>query len=152
MNLNCDKVLIGDDLTMKICDMSSAVKISQENSPIEDQLSHNESKQAKLVQTDILALGVILFTMKFNTPPFGKAVRSDRNFLILQTKPEKFWNLPFITKKYKNRLSPAFISLMNKMLSEDQTKRFNSVTQVLQHPYFEKESRSKTANKHINAN
>ena len=49
MNLSCDKVLVGDDLTMKVCDMSSAVEISKETSLIEDKLVHNESKQAKLV-------------------------------------------------------------------------------------------------------
>ena len=36
MNLSCEKVLVGDDLTMKICDMSAATEISKDNSLIQN--------------------------------------------------------------------------------------------------------------------
>jgi len=89
MDLKCESILIGSDLQMKVCDFSSALELNRDvdiSSGVDYQVN-SETKlilnKQKGIQIDILALGVILFTMKFAIAPFSKAVRSDRNFLIL---------------------------------------------------------------------
>lgn len=69
----------------------------------------------KGVKVDMFALGVILFTMIVQRPPFGKARKSDKLYNLIGTgKFETFWRIH--TRQNLAMYSHELMTLINSLL------------------------------------
>ena len=87
-------------------------------------------------------MGVILWLLHFGSPPFSSSSSSDRNYSILQRNSESFWRLHPSVRKWgtEQPIDEDFKNLLNSMLSADIGNRPESIAEVMQHPFFTKET------------
>ena len=93
----------------------------------------------KGIPADIFGMGVLLWILQFGAPPHNDTSPSDRNYSILQRNNEAFWRLHPCVRKWGSPIDEDFKSLMTGMLNSDLDKRPQSMTEVMQHPFFTKE-------------
>ena len=85
-------------------------------------------------------MGVLLWILQFAAPPHNDTSSTDRNYSILQRNSEAFWRLHPCVRKWGSVIDEDFKSLMTSMMSSDLEKRPQSITEVMQHPFFTKEA------------
>lgn len=97
-------------------------------------------------QSDLFALGVILFIMVYGSPPFSKADRvSDPYYKAFCQNNEKYWKTLGERRNKNNSSEPlslGFIDLVNRMLKEKPEERI-TIEEVQEHEWFKGEIREK---------
>ena len=83
---------------------------------------------------DLFAVGVLLFTMLAQHPPFRQAAAKDPFYKLFCQQNELFWN-KMATNKPVGLFSPAFKALINSLLAYNPASRPN-ISGVKAHPWY----------------
>lgn len=148
LDLKPDNILLFEDSKVVIADFALAKDIKGEDrkgnfcnyrvgakqfwSPeMLNNLSYNG------IQSDLYALGIILFIITFGSCPFNEAKIDDLYFSLLVQNPVDFWrNHPETSRRIANNsVSPDLIKLLNYMLCPYPQMRL-SITQIRRQPWF----------------
>lgn len=103
LDLKLENVLIGDDGALKLCDFGMACPLAEPvakrfgtdgyMAPEVDSFARGTSSPFCGRKADVFSLGVTLFILYFGAPPFRAGLMRDRNYSLLQRRPEAFWRL-----------------------------------------------------------
>lgn len=82
LDLKLENILVGDDLQLKICDLGFAQMIDKPVTRFQGSIGYmapeaHTSRSYSGRTADLFSLGVILYTMHFQAPPFVKAAETD---------------------------------------------------------------------------
>jgi len=85
-------------------------------------------------KVDLFAVGVLLFTMAAQHPPFRKATVQDPFYKMFCQQNEVFW-AKMSTNKPKDTFSPTFKSLVNALMAYSPTAR-PTIAAIKEHPWY----------------
>lgn len=85
-------------------------------------------------KVDIFALGIVLFIMLCQNPPFGNSTSSDPYYRLLSSGNARFWQL-HSRNKPPNFFSEDFKNLISNMLAANPANRL-TLQQIQEHPWF----------------
>jgi len=146
-DLKLENILVDDNGTLKLCDFGMVQPVEADLSlrqgtemyAAPEIINKNSSETYKGVPADIFTLGVLFWILRFAAPPFHSSKSNDRNYQLLQRRPDAYWRLHPCVKRGGQSLDEDFVSLLTSMLEADASKRPQSVAEVMGHPFFTKE-------------
>ena len=140
---------MAEDGTLKLCDFGMVKPVDADLAKREgteiymapEILNKRLGETYRGVPADVFSLGVLLWIMQFAKPPFFEASSRDKNYTILQRNPESFWRLHPTIKRFEGAsVDPDLKDLLTSMLSQDISKRPESIEAVVSHQFFRKEA------------
>ena len=134
-DLKPENLLLGENLDLKLVDFGFSTIIKDEKNKtmigtptyMAPEILYAKPYDAKKV--DIFALGVILFTFYFGTPPFNNATLDDVYYKSFLYNTKEFWKFHIKNSK-RVEWSKKFVVMISRMLCFDFKDRF-SIEEVI---------------------
>lgn len=143
-DIKLDNMLLGTDFNLKIADFgfSSTRTMNATQRGTEGYMAPEILKGEEYIgtQVDIFAMGVVLFTMVTQYPPFKDAYPNDRNYKFFAAgRSDIFWNAQDkrLSRMHSDiePLSNDFRELVESMIAPEAHKR-PSLSDIKEHPWY----------------